>query len=267
MEAIDDALRIDTRAKHERWPGDLALRAYILKSANGLDAEAFTAWKDLTRGMQKTLANQCVSRSPQAGPPLAQAVLLELRHRLDSPVSPEMDPQLVLSVDIALANAAQRNGDPAVRIAACESMVALCHGMTAHNQLALAQQALASALDEAGRQAEVPAVFDAAVLTAREVNDLVLMANVLSHYAQWADRSALHDQADALYREAVDCGASSGDWSTHGRCTVAYGIFLHRMGRLDEARGLLEEAVAHLPPSHADFARAQEHLEALGQPM
>ena len=258
---IDEAVRLLSRAKHERLPTDLALRAFTVKAAKGPDAESLTAWPDISRGMQKTLIQQCVRHAKQADAKLAQPVLTELRDRAHA--TAEMDAPLLLSIDIALANVAQQNGDHAARIAACESMVKLCQSIADHHQLAAAQQALAMAFDDAGRAEEAAAAYEAAVKTARDVNDLALLSTVLMNYGNSADKAGRSEQADQLHREAVDHGASSGDWSTHGRSTVAYGIFLQHNGRLEEAKGLLEEAVAHLPPSHGDFAAAQEHLAAL----
>jgi tetratricopeptide (TPR) repeat protein len=255
---IDQAVRIVSRAKHERWPADLALRAFIVKAANGLDAAAFETWPELTRGMQKTLMTQVARLAKQGDPGLAQAVLTELHHHIDQ--TPELDPVAILGVDIAMANAAQQTGDHALRIAACEEMVRLCGAMRDRHQLALAQQALAMALDDGGHTQQVAAAYDQAVLTARQLNDLPLLSNVLRNYALSAEKAGRLDQADVLHREAVDHGASSGDWYTHGRSTVAYGIFLQGRGRVAEARGLLEEAVAHLPPTHPDFAEAQGRL-------
>lgn len=261
LETIDEALRILSRARHERLPADLALRAFIVKATGGLEAEALAAWPTLTRGMQKNLIHQCVRRSKQADARLAQSVLAEVRERAHS--TPELDAPPLLAIDIALANAAQQNGDHDARIAACRSMVKLCQTFADRHQLAAAQQALAMALDDAGRAEEVAPAFDAAVRTAREVNDLAMLSTVLMNYAISADKAGRREQAEVLHREAVDHGASSGDWSTHGHSTVAYGIFLQHNGRLEEARGLLEEAVAHLSPSHVVFAAAQAHLQAL----
>ena len=263
LEKIDESVRILSRAKHERLPADLALRAFIVKAALGPAAPSIEAYSELTRGMQKMLAQQVLRQSKQADSHLAQSVLVELLHRLES--TPEIEPSLLLSVDIALAHEAQENGDHAVHIGACQNMVHLCNGMPDRAQLAMAQQALAMALDKAGRIDEASTAYAAAVTTARAVNDLALLSNILQNHAISADKAGRSEQADALHREAVDHGASSGDWSTHGRSTVAYGIFLHHAGRLEEARGLLEEAVAHLSPAHADFASAQEHLQALDQ--
>ncbi len=263
LEKIDESILILSRAKNERLPADLALRAFIVKAANGPAAPAIEAWPELTRGMQKMLVGHALRQTRQADSHLAQAVLVELRQRLET--TPEMEPSLLLSIDIALAHAAQQNDDHDVHISACQNIVRICEGMPDRAQLAMAQQALAMAFDKAGRVAETGPAYDTAVATARVVNDLALLSNVLRNYAISADKSGRFEQADALHREAVDHGASSGDWSTHGRSTVAYGIFLQHAGRLEEARGLLEEAVAHLSPAHADFTAAQEHLQALEQ--
>lgn len=263
LEKIDESIRILSRAKHERLPADLSLRAFIVKAASGAAAPALEAWPELTRGMQKMLVGHALRQTRQADSHLAQAVLVELRQRLEA--TPEMEPALLLSIHIALAHAAQQNDDDDVHISSCQNIVRICEGIPDRAQLAMAQQALAMAFDKAGRVAETGPAYDTAVATAREVNDLALLSNVLRNYAISADKSGRLEQADALHREAVDHGASSGDWSTHGRSTVAYGIFLQHARRLEEARGLLEEAIAHLSPAHADFTAAQEHLQALEQ--
>jgi Tfp pilus assembly protein PilF len=86
---------------------------------------------------------------------------------------------------------------------------------------------------------------------------------VLRNYARWTERGGRGNRADELYREAVHHGAACGDWEVHGRSTTAYGIFLSHAGRNEEARGMLEEALAHLPPAHPDAQAAQEHLDAI----
>jgi tetratricopeptide (TPR) repeat protein len=259
LEAIDQALAIRADGPHDdRLSADLALRAYCIKGAHG--AESPSLPPSLT-AIQKTLAQHCVKLAATAEPRLAQAVLVELRQRLEC--NQPADVPLLISIDIALGNAARATGDHDARIAACRRMVDLCQPFPEKPQLAMAQLALATALAEADQPDAASCAFDAAADTARQTHQDALIATVLRQYALWADGVGQTDRADRLYAESVSHGASSGDWSTHGRCTIAYGNFLLRLGRSDEGRHMLEEAVAHLPPTHPDLPAAQARLRDL----
>jgi tetratricopeptide (TPR) repeat protein len=263
---VQESVRLLGAARHDQLPHDLALRAYVIKmeaAAAAAAADGFATWEALSDDVRNAVVHHCVKRAPAADPRAARSVLIELRQRLDAQPG-AADVPLRVSVNVALANAARSLADHETRIDACRRMVALCEPLPERSQLATAQMALAMALSDAARGEEANAAYATAAATARQTQQLALMSTVLRNYAQWADAAALPEEADRLYREAVDHGASSGDWSTHGQSTVAYGIFLHKQGRLDEARGLLEEAVAHLPPSHPDLPRAREHLRELG---
>ncbi len=108
-------------------------------------------------------------------------------------------------------------------------------------------------------------MYDAAVDAARQSGHLPLLSDVLRTYALWTDSIGNPAIAEPLYTEAAHHGASSGDWSTHGRSSTALGVFLMHRSRLTEAKRWLEEALAHLPPSHPDIFIARDHLDALNR--
>ena len=261
LAAADEAVRVLATAKHDRLPIDLALRTYAAKAANGPDAPALTEWADLPEAQRRIVAQQCAKLASASDPRLAEAVLLEVRDWLR--VDGEGDIPIQVNVNVALVNAARATGNHDVRIEACRRMTGLCERLPDRSQLAMAQLALAMALADSGRGEETPVAYDAAVETGRGVHQPALLANVLRNYALWSDNAGFTDRADPLFREAVDHGGSSGDWSTYGQCTVAYGLFLRRHGRIDEARRMLEAAVAHLPPNHPDLPTAREQLREL----
>jgi tetratricopeptide (TPR) repeat protein len=266
LEAIDEAVSIDTAASHERLPIDLATRAYAVKAARGNDANSLEPWASLSPQTQAILVKQCLARAEHFDSRIVRAVLLELRERLES--TSDIPVVLPVSVNIALANLGRLSGDHDARIQALRQTIELCEPLPDRTHLATAYQELATALDEANQQAEVPAAYDAAAQAAREADKPALLSAILRNYALWSDRAGHSERADELHREAVHHGASCGDWAVHGRSTTAYGIFLQHAGRPENAREMLEEALAHLPPSHPDAAAAQEHLTALdrGEP-
>jgi tetratricopeptide (TPR) repeat protein len=260
LESIDQALAIRADGpSDDRLAADLALRAYCIKGARGAESPSLPA---SPAAIHKPLAQHCVKLAASADARLAQAVLVELRQRLESD-QPPADVPLLISIDVALAGAARATGDHATRIAACRHMIDLCQPLPEKPQLAMAQLALASALADASQPDAASRAFDAAVDTAHQTHQDALIATVLRQYAIWADGVGDTDRADRLYAESVSHGASSGDWSTHGRCTIAYGNFLLRLGRSDEGRRMLEEAVAHLPPTHPDLPAGQARLRDL----
>jgi tetratricopeptide (TPR) repeat protein len=259
LDSIDRALAIRADGPHDdRLSADLALRAYCIKGAHGAESPSLPP---SPAAIQKPLAQHCVKLAATADPRLAQAVLVELRQRLETDQPPDVP--LLISIDVALANAARATGDHDARIAACRRMVDLCQPLPEKPQLALAQLAMATALADAAQPDAARSAFDAAADTARQTHRDALLATVLRQYAIWGDGIGDTDRADRLYAESVSHGASSGDWSTHGRCTIAYGNFLLRLGRTDEGRRMLEEAVAHLPPTHPDLPAAQARLREL----
>jgi len=266
LEAIDEAVQIDTAAAGERLPIDLATRAYAVRAARGKEVESLETWPTLTPQMQAILVKQCIARAEHFDPKIARPVLLELRERLQNTAGAPV--VLPVSVNIALANLARTSGDHEARIEALQQTIKLCEPLPDGTHLATAYQELATALDDADRQAEVPTAYDAALQAARETDKRALLSAILRNYAIWSDRAGHHERADELHREAVHHGASCGDWAVHGRSTTAYGIFLQHACRNEKAREMLEVALAHLPPSHPDTTAAQEHLTALdrGEP-
>ena len=259
--AIDEAVRILLRARHERLPIDLALRGYIIKATDGDAAPVFEMWTDLSVGMQKTVVQHALQFARRFDAKLVQPLLMDLHALIDG--RPEFDVQLLLALDVALANASRTNHDHALNVFVCKRMVERCKPIADRSRYVIAQQALAMAYEDAGHNEEVSRAYDEGTKVAREIGELALLSTTLRNYAEWCDQTGQLEKAETLYKEAASHGASSGDWSTHGRSSVAYGMFLMHHNRLEHARALLEEAIAHLPPNHEDFGVAQSHLQAL----
>jgi tetratricopeptide (TPR) repeat protein len=165
---IEQAVLINWEAGHEAVAGDMAIRAYVLKAAHGPEISALDHWEKLPPHMQEMLAANCLERAERADPHAAQAVLLELRRRLQA--TPDVEVLPLASVNTRLASIARLTGDHDVRIEACRMAIKLGGGMDDSERVVSAWEGLAMALEDAGRGDEAAAAHRAAAERARRAN-------------------------------------------------------------------------------------------------
>ena len=258
---IEQAVEINWEAGHEAVAGDLGIRAFVIKAARGPEASALDHWAQLPPHMQQMLVDDCLERAERADPHVAQAVLLELRRRLQG--TPDVDVLPLTNVNTQLANIARLSGDHDVRIEACRMAIKLCGGMDDPKHVVNAWEGLSMALDDAGRADEAEKAYQSGLEKARAANQPRLAANVLRNYAIWLDQKGRKADAGQVHAQSVAEAAASGDGVMHGRSLAASGIFLQHQEQRDAALGQLQQALKLLPPSHPDAFCAQSHLLAL----
>ncbi len=123
---IEQSVEINWAAGHEAVAGDLAIRALVIKAARGPEASALDHWPQLPPNMQQMLVTECLERAERFDPHAAQAVLLELRRRLQG--TPDVDVLPLASVNTQLADIARLTGDDDLRIEASRMATSLGGG-------------------------------------------------------------------------------------------------------------------------------------------
>lgn len=258
---IDQAVEINWNAGHEQVASDLAVRAFIVKAAEGPDAESLDAWNNVPASIQTQIVSHCLTRAEHAARHVSQAVFAELRRRLQR--TPDVEATDLLNATIALANAARETGDHDARIEASQVVVKLCGGLDEPHHAIEAWQALAFAFSDAGRQEEAEQAYQEAVARAEQHVDAKHLANVLRNFAIWADDVGRQDRAAALHDRAVEAAAGCSDAVMQGRCLAARGIFHQHSGQQQTAQSDLKQSLRWLPATHPDAFCAQSHLQAL----
>ena len=122
---IDRAIEINRAAKQPEVADDMALRAFIVKSAQGPEAPAFVDWNDYTSALRTNLLYQILNRAEESEEPepaqLAVYVLRELGQRLTA----EQSLTDRVNVFVAISNAARSCDDHASRVQAGEQALSL----------------------------------------------------------------------------------------------------------------------------------------------
>jgi tetratricopeptide (TPR) repeat protein len=242
---------------------DLALWAHIVKAVRGPDSPALELWENLPPHMQQMVCDHCLDRATRSDPHAAQAVLLELRKRLQA--TPDVEVRPLANVNAQLANIARLTGNHDVRIESCRMSIKLCGGIEDAKHAVNAWEGLAMALDDAGQPDEAEKAYRSALEKAQAGQQRRLSSNVLRNYAIWLDEKGRKDDALKTHQQAVAEGSAANDPVMHGRSLAASGIFLQHQGRRDEATKQLEHALKLLPASHPDAFCAQSHMIALEQ--
>jgi tetratricopeptide (TPR) repeat protein len=257
------AVEVNWASGNEQVASDLALWAHVVKAVRGPNSPALDQWENLPPHMQQQVCDHCLDRATRSDPHAAQAVLLELRRRLQR--TPDVDVLPLTNVNTQLANIARLSGDHEVRIEACRMAIKLCGGMDEPKHVINAWEGLAMALDDAGQPGEAEKAYRSALERAQASRQRRLVANVLRNYAIWLDEKGRKDEAAKTHLQAVVEGAASSDTVMHGRSLAASGIFHQHQGRRDQATQELQQALQLLPASHPDAFCAQSHLIALEQ--
>jgi tetratricopeptide (TPR) repeat protein len=257
------AVEINWANGNEQVASDLAIWAHVVKAVRGLDSPALDLWDKLPPHMQQKVCEACLERAERSDPHQSQAVLLELRRRLQA--TPDVEVVPLANVNAQLANVARLTGDHDVRIEACQMAIKLCGGMDDAKHVINGWEGLAMALDDAGRLAECEEAYRTALTKAKASGQRRLVSNVLRNYAIWLDEKGRKADAAIAHHEAATEAAASGDGVMHGRSLAASGIFHQHEGRRDQALAQLQQALTLLPPSHPDAFCAQSHLIALQQ--
>src|SRR5262245_16686747 len=217
------AVEVNWANGNEQVASDLALWAHVVKAVRGPDSPALDLWENLPPHMQQQVCDHCLDRATRSDPHAAQAVLLELRKRLQG--TPDVDVLPLTNVNTQLANIARLSGDHEVRIEACRMAIKLCGGMDDPKHVVNAWEGLGMALDDAGQSSEAEKAYRSALEKAQASRQRRLVSNVLRNYAVWLDENGRKEDAAKTHLQAVAEGAASSDPVMHGRSLAASGIF------------------------------------------
>ncbi len=251
---------------HPRVAQALALRAFTIKAAEGPQARALDRLYGLPAELVDEVVASILDRAPRSAPPVALAVLDELRA-----VAIEHDAEgapWMMHVVATFSTVARTAKAPQQRREALEWLILRFDAAGDERQALSAVLGLALAHSESGDDEASEQTYLDARRRAELLGDPVELANVLrNHGLFYAERGKIDpaqqhlEQAVALARRA-DPGDPERDEAI-GRSLIAFGIFRQHGGDLDQGRALLEEALSLLPATHPDTLYARSHLNAI----
>jgi tetratricopeptide (TPR) repeat protein len=260
LEAVEEVVSNFRRNRHPRIATALALRAEIYKAAE-VDTPAFHDADDLPDDLIAELAGAVLERvdetHPEPGRRMLQDLLPLVRERLGT------QHRLTLNVLTMIANLERFHGDVEARTAAIRQVIATQDELGERALALNSVLGLALALSEGGRTAEALETYEDAVRRSDEIGDPALTAQALRNYGLLLSELDRRPAADEKLRAALESARASGDRTMIGRCAIALGIFLQHDGQLDEARGLLAEALDLMDPAHPDAIVGRNHLNAI----
>jgi tetratricopeptide (TPR) repeat protein len=266
---IDEAARILWAAGHEHLVPVLALRAYIYDSASGEETapRAFTGLERMPEELFDALVGRCLQRLGNEEPARVVRVMNRLRQAIHARRGPA---EPVLSeVESAIANAAREAGDHATRALALSWLLARAEATGDTRQATTVVLGMALAHDEAGSAEASDRAYQEATARAVQLGDPAVLAQVQRNRGLFLAQRERREQAAPILAGAVDHARTAARSQLPdgpdelGRALIAHGIFVQHGGELEQARRLLEEALALLPPSHADTLYARSHLTAI----
>jgi hypothetical protein len=117
---------------------------------------------------------------------------------------------------------------------------------------------LGAQLRQQGRLAAAVESFETAVWIFRDLDDPRGLALALNGLGLALVRQRRLDVAVTCYREAAAILDRLGDAHAQGQVLANLGTALRTLGRSDEARASWEDALTHLEPGSAEYARIRE---------
>ncbi|VTS02545.1 tetratricopeptide repeat protein [Tuwongella immobilis] len=260
LETIQQATHIYWKNGHPRVVSGLALHAEIVQ-ANSPGAASFQGLESLPDELLVELAEAVFARYGVADPVQLRTVMQQLRELLSARLGathPILHPTLSY-----LANLARDANDHAARIAAIGDALEVAQALDDRPVALHTLLGLALAFSDAGMLDDAEATYQTTHELARSWNDPAILSQVCRNYGlfhrEWGDS----DAAERLLQEAVEAGNRGEDALTAARAKIALGIFLQHARRNDEAKPLLESALASMDPAHPDALTAKSHLEAI----
>jgi tetratricopeptide (TPR) repeat protein len=263
LQALDDAIENLWQNGHPRVASALAIRAEALK-ALGDPAPPFAGLEKLPDELITDLANTVLERSRKTDPVRARQVLADVLTLFDERFGP--DHRYTLNVLAAIANHEANmgeRGDADVRLGAIRRALRASDRLGRDEEALNALQGLAAALSQAGRNDEALAAYQDALGRAREAGNRATASQVRRNYGLYLAELNRPAEAEEQLRAALADGEAAQDAERRGRAEASLGIFLMHQGRADEAGPLLDGALGHLDPAHADTVYARHHLNAL----
>ena len=264
---VEQAIRVFVDTGHERVATALALRAEVVKVRDP-DAPAFPAI-EAPASFFGAIAEAVFARAADwgggDGNAAARRALLQDTHELLCKQLPK-DDSLALQALSQIANYEQRLGAAADferRCSAARELGAAFGRLGQERQAILCVLGLALAQSEAGDAEAALATYRDARERATALGVADLQVKVLRNTGLLLSQMDRRADAEKDLRAATELAERSGEEPELGACRSALGIFLQHGGALEEARTLLQRAVAGLDPANPDALCAQSHLQAI----
>jgi tetratricopeptide (TPR) repeat protein len=258
---VERARAILWQAAHPRIAQVMALAAEVTNRISS-NVDPFAGAEHLPENVFDEMVTAVVDRAQHTNDPAAFTKLLDvLIARVEDERGDESP--LMPHVFAAQANTARTSGDHEARIRACDALLDWLDDAQDHLQAIDATLALALAFSDAGRHDDAKEAYEEAAERARTLRDPLKEAQVLRNYAVYVAHGSDPASADRIFRQAASVAVAAKSNEAVGRTLVAYGIYQQHQNRLEEAKTMLEDALALLEPSHPDTLYARSHLSAI----
>lgn len=263
QEAVDlvgEAVDIFWRESNPQVASALALRAFVYRST-GYPKSVFSDLDSAPDDVVDAIVDATLRRANDANNELAISILGELAEWLGARRG--LNHASLLHIYAAIGNTARLMGDHETRIEALERVQTVAdHNNNVHDSIKT-DLALALALGEAGRHTDAERLYRRGFDRASETGDRKMCSSVLRNLGLYLAEQNRRDEAYAVLQQAVLEGQTGSDPEATGRAMIALGIFRQHDGHLDQARELLEQALAILPVAQPDTLYARSHLDAI----
>jgi tetratricopeptide (TPR) repeat protein len=283
LEMLVEVVSNFARNRHPRIAGAIALRAEAMKAA-GKTEPPFEGLDGLPPELLGQISDKVLARIRQPFPGQAErtpAHLIVMRQVLADLV-PLLERRLgeahtatlgalamVANVERLLEDA----GDEQIRSAAIRRAIDI-HDRHGRVREALhAVMGLAMALGDAGHEEQAVEIYEDALRRAERLGDPVERAQALRNFGLCLSNLKRDAEAERRLREAVDIvadapaavGSDAAKRASEilSRSEIALGTFLQHNDKPEEARRLLQAALARIDPAHPDAIAARGHLGAI----
>ena len=260
---IDRAVNIDIEAGQPEVVGDLALRAFIIKAAQGPDATAFDGWESWPAELQQGVTGEVIVRGNDAADETSARIAGHVINELVSLPAESVDSIQQTNLLVVGTNAARIAGDHESRIFYGKKFLENAQQSGDLDVVINAYEGLAMAYDDIGKPDKSEETYKRAFKVAKEAQNYFLMATVLRNLGLFYSDAKRNEEAAKTLKLAHEAAMKSGDDTMVGRCLAAYGVFLQHDQQLENAEKMLASSVEKLPVVHPDRFCAMSHLIAL----
>lgn len=257
LESVESAVASLLKAGHERLPEAFALRAFVIKSSSGVEAQAFADLGGLDAAQLEAVAVAVIYRARLGDPQLGFAVLAELEGVIREALGHGSHQRIAVLSEIA--NLTGAIGAHTQRVQALEMMVALLDDMDADAKAFEAVLASAGAYADAGVDAAVEAAFEDAEGRAEALGASARLVAARAHGEWLAEQAEWEGAIEAFERAESIAEAGVPELLAETRATLG----LTLMHAEQDARSVLEAAAEALPEEHPLALVVAEHLTAI----
>ena len=254
--ALTKAMEIDLAKLDQQFVDDLALQAYILAAQKSEPETFFPQWATVEKHQGVgALCHACFTLARFFPAQLSLAVLAALRERLMDDTEQATNVKNLLFTSFKCAQAL---GQHEQALTFCEELAEqACDDPKEHVNFLLG---LARAQDTAHKPDQCAATYQQATAEAAETGDWELKSHAERGYADWLMQVGQNEKANSQFLAAIASAEQSKDIVILAWAQACYAVFLHHERKYEDAADLLVQAVPKLPARHPELISAKAHL-------